>query len=190
MKGNRWTEEEEAYLERYHGVRSQKSIAKHLGKSEGSVREKSRRMGLGNLEEATDGMSCSAVGTLVGVNRNNIKRTWIPKGLVTKKINRYCIVKEKDLLEFMQAHPELWDARKCDYYFFRQYDWFIKKLSEDRENNPQGLRYWTKQEEAILKAMRERNIPYKKIAERLGRNYLSVARKYSYMISKDCSRGA
>lgn len=190
MKGNRWTKEEEEYLKKYHGRLDQKKIAAKLGKSEGSVREKSRRMGLGNIEEATDGMNCCVVGELVGVNRNNIRRTWIPKGLVTKKINRYCIVKESDLLEFMQSHPELWDARKCDYYFFQQYDWFIKKLSGDRKNNPQGLRPWTKQEEAILRTMRDRNVPYKKIAERLGRNYLSVARKYSHMICKEYSRGA
>lgn len=190
MKGNRWTKEEEAYLERWHGQMSQKRIAEKLGKSVGSVREKSRRMGLGNLEEAMDGMSCSYVAELIGVHRKTITVTWMPKGLKAKKINRYVMVKEEDLLDFMQKHQELWDARKCDYYFFQQYEWFIKKLSEDRKNNPQGLRPWTRQEEAILRSMRDRNVPYKKIAERLGRNYLSVARKYSYMISKECSRGA
>lgn len=190
MKGNRWTEEEEAYLEKYHGVIDQKKIAKKLGKSEGSVREKSRRMGLGNLEEVMDGMTCSTISRIIGVCRKTIFRTWIAKGLKVKKINRYMVVKEDDLLEFMQAHPKLWDARKCDYYFFQQYDWFIKKLSEDRKNNPQGLRPWTKQEEAILRTMRDRNVPYKKIAERLGRNHISCARKYSHMITKEYSRGA
>ena len=75
MKGNRWTQEEEAYLERWHGVRNQKSIAKYLGKSEGSVREKSRRMGLGNLEEAATGMTCSNVARIVGVCRKTVNTT-------------------------------------------------------------------------------------------------------------------
>ena len=189
MKGNRWTKEEETYLEKYHGIMDQKRIAKKLGKSVGSVREKSRRMGLGNLEEAATGITCSNVSRIVGVCRKTVNTTWIAKGLKAKKINRYVMVKEDDLLEFMQNHPNLWDARKCDYYFFQRFDWFIEKLSEDRKNNPQGLRPWTKQEEAILRTMRDRNVPYKKIAERLGRNRLSVARKYSYMISKEYSRG-
>lgn len=190
MKGNRWTKEEEAYLEKYHGRISQKNIAAKLGKSVGSVREKSRRMGLGNLEEAIDGMTCSAISRIVGVCRKTVNTTWIQKGLKAKKINKYMVVKEDDLLEFMQSHPELWDARKCDYYFFQRFDWFVEKLSEDRTNNPQGQRPWTKQEEVLLLSMRERNVPYKKIAERLGRNWLSVSRKYSYLITNKYKKGA
>ena len=189
MKGNRWTREEEEYLEKYHGRMSQKKIAEKLGKSVGSVREKSRRMGLGNLEEVMDGMTCSAISQIVGVCRKTISTTWIQKGLKTKKINKYMVIKEDDLLEFMQNYPELWDARKCDYYFFQRFEWFIEKLSSDRKIDSQKLRPWTNREEVLLHSMRDRNIPYKKIAERLNRNVTSVKRKYSYMICKEYSRG-
>lgn len=190
MKGKRWTQDEEAYLEKFHGRKSQKIIAKKLGKSVGSVREKARRMGLGNLEEAASGMSCSSVARTVGVSRKTIYVTWIAKGLKTKKINRYVMVDEDDLLEFMKSHPKLWDARKCEYCFFQRFDWFQKKLASDRKNNPQGQRLWTRKEEIILSSMRDRNIPYKKIAERLGRNEISVRRKYSYLITNKYKVGA
>lgn len=190
MKGPRWTKEEEAYLERWHGRMDQKKIAAYLGKSEGSVREKSRRMGLGNLEESTDRMTCSAVAKIMGVNRKTVNSNWINKGLIAKKINRYRMVSEKDLIKFLLDNPNLWDARKCDYYYFCQYDWFQKKLEEDRKTSGPKQKPWTRQEEILLCSMRDRNIPYKKIAERLGRNHLSVARKYSYMINRQYNRGA
>ena len=157
MRGPKWSREEELYLEKYHGVINQKKIAAYLGKSEGAVREKSRRMGLGNLQETTDRICCSNVAEIIGIHRSVIKKTWIPKGLKTKKINRYVMIKESDLLKFMQQHPELWDAKKCDYYFFCQYEWFLKKLEADKQESCKS-KFWTEMEIATLLSMRPESV--------------------------------
>lgn len=184
MKGSRWTKEEETYLEMWHGVMDQRKIAAHLGKSVGSVREKSRRMGLGNLEEVTDKMTCSNVARIVGVHRKTVNTNWVNMGLKTKKINRYRMVSGKDLFDFLQKNLNLWDARKCDYYYFCQYDWFQKKLAEDKKNKCQYQKPWTDYEVRTLLSMRNRGVRYKVIAQHLARTEGAVYKKYNLLMEK------
>ena len=184
MKGPRWTKEEEAYLEMWHGKMNQNKIAERLGKSVGSVREKSRRMGLGNLEEVTDKMTCSNVARIMGVHRKTINTNWVNMGLKTKKINRYRMVAEKDLFDFLQKNLNLWDARKCDYYFFRQYDWFQKKLAEDKKKSQPYQKPWTEYEVRTLVSMRNRGVRYRVIAQHLERSERAVSKKYSLLMEK------
>ena len=94
------------------------------------------------------------------------------------------MVSEKDLFDFLQRNLNLWDARKCDYYYFCQYDWFQKKLAEDKKNKCQYQKPWTEYEVRTLISMRNRGVRYKVIAQYLARTEGSVYKKYNLLMEK------
>lgn len=133
--GRYWTEEDERFLIAKSGVLSYARIAKILGKTTRQVTSKVQKMNLGSFLDNTEHLHLSAVSELVGKDNGTIMKTWVKNGLKYRSRGKYKMFVEDNLLEWMQTHPEFWDATKCDYYFFQRFDWFKEKLLADREKN-------------------------------------------------------
>jgi hypothetical protein len=139
-------------------------------------------LGIDTLMTVTDLWSFTQISEAVGKSRGAVNKSWVANGLKFVKRGCYCLVEEKEVLRFMQEHPNLWDATKCDYYLFYQYPWFIKKLEEDRKKPANAKKYfWTDYEKSILVTLKKRGLSHKEIAKRLGRTKKAIDGMVSLM---------
>ena len=178
-KHKRWTKEEEEKLIQYSERMTESGLAKLLKRPITSVRAKRVRMGLPCFADQTDKLNCTIIAELVGLDRTNIHRVWINKGLKMERVGQYKVVGEKELLRFMKEHPELWKASKCDYYFFCQHKWFTDRLQRERAGEEEydyhkDIKYWTATEISRAKMLKRRGLTHREIGEALGRSKQAI----------------
>lgn len=178
----RWTPEEEELLQKLSQKYTKSDIAKKLGRSTSSITNKKKQLGIGFMMELTDLWNLNQLSEAVGKSMGSVNKSWVANGLKFVKRGCYCLVEEKEVLRFMQEHPNLWDATKCDYYLFYQYPWFLKKLEEDRKKPANAKKYfWTDYEKSVLVTLKKRGLSHKEIAKRLGRTKKAIDGMVSFM---------
>ena len=171
----RWTEEEIETLKRLSAKYTKSDIAKKMGRTESSITNKRQELGIDCMMNLTELWNFSQIARAVGKSNGIVNTVWVKHGFKYTKRGYFCLAEEKEVLRFMQEHPELWDATKCDYYLFYQYPWFINKLEEDRKKSYKNKHYlWTDYEKAQLRSLKRRGYRNKEIAERLGKTLSSV----------------
>lgn len=169
-----WTKEEERILLRDYERKSVSEIAKKLNRSESSIHCKRKRMGLYCFRESTDKLNTCQVAEIIGISQSGVSHTWMRKGLKFQKVGGYKVVTEETLVKFMQEHPELWKASKCDYYFFCRYKWFKDRLQREnagieKYDHYKDLRRWTDKDISRVRMLMKRGFSNKEIAEEIGR---------------------
>ena len=174
-----WTKEEEERLRKLSEMKTQGGIAKELGRSVQSVKNKRIELGIQSFTEQTDKLTMVQISELVGVDKSTISKVWKKHGLRFRKIGYYMMTSEDNLLSFMQEHPELWKASKCDYYFFRQNEWFLERLKNEKSGIDRGTHYqnrvfWTGAEISRMKMLKRRGLTHCEIARELGRTKRAV----------------
>ena len=175
----RWTKEEEELLIKYSEKMTESGIAKKMNRPVSSVRAKRTRMGLPCFMNQTEKMNATIIAEVVGVDRSSIHRVWESKGLQMKRVGQFKVTDEKELIRFMQEHPELWKASKCDYYFFCQYKWFTDRLKREKAGTEKydyhkDIRYWTPTEISRAKMLKSRGLSHREIGEELGRSKQAI----------------
>lgn len=173
MSGKRWTEEEMQYLKKWWGRKDRVYIANHLKRPVSGVKNKASSMGLGHFLENSEMINTSEIGKLVGINKSTV-RNWESRGLKVKHYPLYSMVLESDLLDFMKNNLDLWDARKCDYWMFHSFPWFMKKLKDDRSGKNHYYKSWTLDEIRMLTTMKRWGFSNQQIADKLSRSKKSV----------------
>lgn len=172
-----WTLEEINKLELFcdKGY-SPTTIAKNLGRTASSVKCKRIQLGLSGMKESIDRLSIADVAELCGVCKDSVNRTWINRGLKTRKSGGMRFVQEKDLFNFMQQNTGLWNASDCDEYFFSDKKWFWDKLAEEKETGKRRKtsKKWTEYEKARVHMLWQRGLGYNEIAQRMDRTKQSV----------------
>ena len=134
LESRKWSKRELDYLERNMGVMTVRAIAEKLGRSQSAVECKALRLyGYTSINLGCGELSQADVARLVGKHPDTIRRTWLTNGLTHKRVDRSILIKPKDLFEFMKANPDLWNALKCDKFYFEREDWFHQKLLAERE---------------------------------------------------------
>ena len=128
-----WNKEEEEYLVKYYGRSTISQIAKRLGRTYRSVLDKISHMELGSYLSNNKDLSVAEVCRLVGRHKSTINKTWTKYGLKIKKRGKFSVVRQEDLLSFMENNPERWNATKCEKWYFEKYDWFQEKHKDDFE---------------------------------------------------------
>lgn len=170
-----WTEKEEKRLIDLSENYTMSDIAKKIGRSTSAITNKRNRMELGNFLTNTEFLTLNQVSELVGRDKGTITKIWCRDGLQSQKRGCYRVFHETDLIKFMKNHPTYWNARKCDYYTFQQYDWFMKKYESDKIDD--DVREWTISDIQRLEIMRKRGFTIAKIAVELGRTERAVRHK-------------
>lgn len=174
-----WTQEEVEKLRRLCEEKTQSGIAKELGRSSQSVKSKRIELGISSFTDQTDKLSMKQIADLVGVDSSTIGKVWKKHGLRFRNVGMYKVISEESLLAFMQAHPELWKASKCDYHFFCRNQWFMERLKNeksgiDRGTHYQNMRFWTCAEISRMKMLKRRGLTHCDIARELGRTKRAV----------------
>ena len=170
-----WTPEEVEHLIELRDKYTKSDIARLLKRSPSSVNGKIQELKLGSLMDNTDRWTFAQITEAVGVASGCVYKTWTKYGLKFVKRGNFCLVKEEDLLKFMQEHPELWDATKCDYYLFYQYPWFMEKLEQDKKQPiEQKCYYWTDYQKQQFELMKKRGFSHREIAAQIGKTKRAV----------------
>ena len=174
-----WTLEEEQRLIKLSEKYSQRTIAKNLNRSVASVKGKRIRMKIDCFTDQTDKLNITQISELTGIHNGSISKTWRKYGLRFRKENNFAITTEKQLIEFMRSHPELWKAADCDYYFFYRFDWFMEKLEKEKSEEIQLSHYrsrrpWTELDISRFKMLKSRGLTHNEIAAELGRTKRAI----------------
>lgn len=136
---NIWTEEEIlAFKEDWYNENiSDKCLSRlHKGRSIIALRNKAMQLGLGHRMQGKSSLTIRDIMSEMNVSKDRV-RAWLKKGLKHKIINnkqkRY-FINQKDLLEFLHNHPDLYDASKIsDVLFTSEPQWLKNKRKKDRD---------------------------------------------------------
>lgn len=175
----KWTPEEEQQLIKLCEKHSQSTIARKMKRSVASIKAKRIKMNIDCFSDQMDKLMVSEIAELAGVQMNSITRTWIKYGLPIKKEGSFVVVSEKELVDFMQEHPELWKASDCDYYFFCRYKWFTDRLESEKAGTDKISHYrtrkaWTDLDISRFKMLKSRGLTHNEIAAELGRTRRAI----------------
>lgn len=181
MKSNKrkWTPEEEQRLIKLCEKHSQSTIARKMKRSVSSIKGKRIQMNIDCFSDQMDKLMVSEIAEITGVQMNSITRTWIKYGFPIKREGRFAVVSEKELVDFMQEHPELWKASDCDYYFFCRYKWFTDRLEREKAGTDNISHYrnrkaWTDLDISRFKMLKSRGLTHNEIASELGRTKRAI----------------
>lgn len=171
MSGRRWTEEELTFLEENISSKTVAQIAKLLGRSFASVNIKLNRMGLYGFEKSTDLLTMNQLCIMMGVEHRTVIKKWKAKGLHIGKRGNYLVIRQEDLIKFLKAHPEDWNAAAVtDDSILMRYDWYKEKKKTDMKKSY----FWTSRELSTLKLLRRRGYSVREIAEQMNRSECSI----------------
>ena len=172
-----WTLEEINRLERMceKGL-PQTTIATSLGRTVASVKSKRIALDLPGMKDSLDRLTMTDISILCGVSKDSVSKTWIRRGLVTRKYGGVRHTSEAILFDFMKDNPDLWNAADCDEYFFQNQRWFTDKLKSERTDGGKRKTYefWTEYEKARIKMLWQRGFSYWEISGKMGRSKQSV----------------
>lgn len=170
-----WTPKEEEQLKKLCEKYTKSDIARIMKRTQSSVNSKRIQLGLKPFMNTTEKWTFRQIEQSVGLSGNTVSKTWVKHGLIFKKYNNFCLVEEKDLHKFMQEHTDLWDATKCDYYLFCQYEWFVEKLKQDKKQPmEQKQHYWTDYQKRQFDILARRGYSYREIAKEIGKTKSAV----------------
>lgn len=176
-KHRSWTMEEVKYLEKMcaNGV-PQSKIAKSLDRTVSSVKSKRISLSLSGMKDSLDRLTMTDISILCGVSKDAVSKTWVRRGLKTRKQGGVRHTSESILFEFMRDNTDLWNAADCDEYFFKQQPWFVDKLQKEKNGGGEKKHYirWTDCERARIKMLYQRGLGYDEIANQMGRSWQSV----------------
>lgn len=176
-KHRAWTLEEINRLERMceKGL-PQETIAQSLGRTVASVKSKRIALDLPGMKDSLDRLTMTDISILCGVSKDSVNKTWVRRGLATRKYGGVRHTSEKILFDFMKNNTDLWNAADCDKYFFQNQKWFADKLKSERTDGEKRKTYefWTEYEKARIRMLWQRGFFYREISVKMGRSFQSV----------------
>lgn len=192
IKANRkeWTREEETYLEESWGIVNRVTIAEKLGRSEGSIKSKSERMGLGNSIFHIDGITINQLAYATTIDYKTfvswIERYEFPvkyKKLTANRIVKY--VKYDDFWKWAEKNKHMIDFTKFDRLTLAdEPDWVDAKRKADFKKKRYVTKGnsdpWSEYEINRLKYLVQKpDITYPKLSKELRRTHGSIKKKLS-----------
>lgn len=182
-RGKDWSQEELDYIREVWGQKTIPEIARKLGRSINAVRIKTQRMGYTGQKWYGEMMSARKVSELLGVDVHTVCDYWIPKCGLKGKAKRLgktkkttTIIMFEDLLEWLEAHQDLWDSRRVELFGLgMEYDWLVEKRKADGLKPPRKAQKWTPEEDQRLISMfRRGGVTNDEMGAALGRTASSV----------------
>lgn len=170
-----WTpdEDEKFKSEWSDGSLSIRAICKNHNRTWFGLRKRALVLNLGPRPYNTEYVSVTDICQEMHVSKDRVYN-WFKLGLKKKK-NRSgktkYTVDTKDLLNFLESHPDHFDASKISEYLFpEEPEWLIEKRKTDKDINIEKRRMeYTNEEDKVIEHMFCRGMSDKEIAERLHR---------------------
>jgi hypothetical protein len=196
----RWSEEEEKYLEERWGQVSVARIAANLGRSKSAVVNKVSKLGLPRAIYNSDRIPWSQfMRALLGRDYSggpaDTRRQYLAHGFPMHKFKVgsggksgkiYYMVDIDEFWEFAEGHQKLFNFAKMEPGIFgREPEWAVEKRKRDirqKNSTPNLGKKWTAVDDARLKKLlNEYKYGYSEIASELGRTEASVRQRISML---------
>lgn len=143
-----------------------------------AIKSQARRLNLGPREYDSSYLLVSDIVEEMKVSKDRV-RGWIKKGLKYHKsrIKPYkYLIDEKELLAFLEQHPDVYDASIVSKYLFsNEPKWFKEKRITDKRdyNNTMGTKY-TDEDFKIITKMFKQGCSNEEIAKAINRTPVSI----------------
>lgn len=178
MNNRKWTKEEEDILMNGWGTLKISTLSERLGRTEGAIASKAKRMMLGTQMQW---YGASEVAEMLGMSRRNVLLCMEQGKLKTKrdktKKKRY-VATEEDIRKFMRDYQNLWDTRKVTINIFdNKPKWLVEKEIEDKKRSIKTWDRWTDLEVKILVDRFRRGYTFDEIGKELSRSRNAIKNK-------------
>jgi hypothetical protein len=186
-----WSESELVYLRQNYGKMSPEKLAKELGRTSEAVHIKATRL---RLHARKQRLTPRSIGEMMRICSKQVKRwidhKWLKAQVISRVRHTIHAVQPEDLIEFLKAHPDQWDARRCPDIHLKlgirskrtgvakdeRPLWLKEKLAKDIRKGRQTAR-WTRAEDVQLAHHMQRGLRYKRVGELMGRTEQSISRR-------------
>jgi len=180
--GITWNEKDKDYLRGTWGKCSLSYIAKRLNRSLIAVNSKAKRMGLGASSRADEYITACQVSVILKIDRHTVTR-WIVNhnlGAIRKATlfkKEFCLIKHCTLCRWLKNNQDKFDSRRIELFGLGyEPGWLKEKRIRDKQLPVNQFKIWTNVEiQRIILYAKE--MPYKKIAEIMGRSLRSIEGK-------------
>lgn len=184
-----WSKEDEMYLEDSWGVKSIKTIAKNLGRSENAVIVRAQRLGCGAFLEAGDYITLQQIlAELYGARNTSYarKRLIDHYGLPAKtKVVRHCrflVVNIDDFWEWAEKNKSVLDFSRMEPLCFgEEPEWVKVKRDNDKRHSwdvvPHNTAWTANDDEKLRRMIGKKQYTYPEIAKELRRTEGAVKRR-------------
>lgn len=181
MTRRKWTEEEIEFLKDNVGKMKLATLSKKLNRTEGSIQNKLKRLGISNTKAQTGYLTTYELANLLQKDPKSV-RGWIAKhGLkstikTTHSSRQFSFIHPEDFWKWAESHKEKVDFSKIERQSILPEPAWVEK--ERKRENPTTYRVWSIKEEKQLKMMLTDGYSIKEVARKLNRSTISVQRKY------------
>ncbi|NFN81258.1 hypothetical protein FDB25_12645 [Clostridium botulinum] len=180
---SRWSKKDVEFLEDNFGIKSIKTLAKCLNRTEYAVIVKAKRLGLGGINSASDLLTLKELSRAIGADVKTIK-IWINKyGLVGSKRTlsknaTYWRISLDNFWKWAKAHQNLVKWSKFPINMLgKEPKWVIEARKQDLERPKKEDYNWSKEEDKILIMYWNANKKSKDIAEIMNRSRQGVLKR-------------
>lgn len=158
---------------------SDKSLSRKYGRPFKALAKRAKEAGLQERVYYQDGFTAGYICSHLGIDRQTLITVWIKhwglKASQSKSGRRQYLVKEKDLLAFLKAHPSFYDASKiADDTFLSEPEWLKVKRKQDRATFPARDKLDWMQDDSKLERLFFRGLSDAEIAAELRRSENAV----------------
>ena len=193
MSRRQWTNEEVDYLQDSWGGVSVKGIAKRLERSIPSIKNKARKLGLGDPMLHFDGITISQLMQALDKSYNTVY-SWIArynmpvKEKLFMQEKRVKVIGYKEFWEWAEQHKELLNFAKIEENAIgAEPAWVKVKRSADKKRSQRTWlsTAWTeKEDQRLLQMVKLTNMTYPELASLLSRTESSIRRRLYDLNSK------
>lgn len=179
--GRKWRDKDRDFLRRTWGKASLWYISRYLHRSPQAVMQMAHKMRLDPISRNSEDLGLMDFVRATGIKRERILKTLTPKygfPLIKRKFGvkqSYYYVDFDKILDWMEAHQDLYDASKIEDGFFIEPPWLTEKRRRDREDNSYlhwtaRRKLWQEPEISTLKQMAKDGKTPREIGEKLKRS--------------------
>ncbi len=182
-----WTEEDIDFLSENWGLKSLKTIATKLNRTQIAVKYQAQKLGLGNARDNSLNVKLVDFIANTGLSKDRIvklaSKNEFP--LIKQRLEKrtFYFVNLERVLEWMEENQDLYDGSKISHdLFVNEPDWLKNKRIKDSKSKKElkssaVTRKWSKDELMQLKDMITIGYTYQEIADRLNRTFHQVQRR-------------
>ncbi|MGV3463663.1 MAG: DNA-binding protein [Heyndrickxia sp.] len=181
MTRRNWTEEEIRFLKENVGRIKIETIAQKLNRTEGSIINKMKRLGIAYTKNQTGLLSTHQLAALLSIDRNTIIGWMKRHGLkyikkVTRTTKSFYFIDPKEFWKWAGRNREKIDFSKIECNTIApEPEWVRHERNDPKEEH---YKVWSVKEESVLKMMVLSGYSYTEVARKLSRTKTSVQRKF------------
>ncbi|RFU66822.1 helix-turn-helix domain-containing protein [Bacillus sp. V59.32b] len=189
-----WTNEERNYLRENVGQLKISTMADKLGRTEDSVLQMLKKLGLSNTKASTGLLTTYQLSQLLQVDAKTVRHWILNHGLkctkkTTRNIKKWYLIDPDDFWDWAAENRERITFSKIKYQSIPpEPAWCRTERMKERKNGSKNnYKNWSTLEERLVIQLISSGESYAAVGERLDRSSVSVERKYKRLIENTYS---